>query len=573
MTLKAKAKRTSNIVRLKEIINIFIKHGLGHNIEKYGFMKYISVGKRLLLIKEQEHKKEDIELDSPDSKSALGRHLVAAFEELGPTFVKMGQILSTREDLIPEEVANEFAKLRDNVTSFPIEDVIEVIRDESGLDIDDIFKSFDEEPIAAASIAQVHRGVLHSGEEVAVKVQRPNIELRIYSDLSILKFIARQIKKRLRSLKEFDPVTIVTEFENSIFAELDFMLEGSNTEKFDENFKDDPEVIFPKIHWEYSSKKVLIMGYINGTDIADVETLRDKGIDTGLVCQHLLYAILKMLSEHAFFHADPHTGNVLVLDDGKVAFLDCGMVGNIDSYMKESFLQCFVGVIQNDLDAVIEGYFKIGVFKEGELDYQAFRYDANIFIGKYLNASRKDMDLDSFFKDVVRLSRKHNMTMPKEWFLIGKALISIESTIKRIDPSYDLVKESKPIAAKLIKSSISPKSIAKDTLKTLMDLVKFVKDLPIQLNSIIRGIQQKGSIKVEIDFKRHDDMLEVIERMVNRIMMGFIILGMIIGSSIVIFINVGPKFMGISVFGAFGYAVAGSFGVFILMSIMRRGGW
>jgi len=571
MNKKTEPKKASNIARLKEIINILIKHGLGHNIEKYGFMNYIPVGKRLLLIKEQEE--GEMEFESPDSKAILGKHLVATFEELGPTFVKMGQILSTREDLIPEEITNEFAKLRDNVAPFPIQDVIEVIRDESGLEIDEIFSSFNEEPIAAASIAQVHKGVLHSGEEVAVKIQRPNIERTIYSDLSILNFIAKQIKKRLKSLKEFDPVTIVTEFEHSIFSELDFVLEGSNAEKFAENFKDDPDVVFPKIYWEFSSKKVLVMEYINGTDIADIEALDSKGIDKDLVCQRLLSGIIKMVADHGFFHADPHTGNVLVLDDGRVAFLDCGMVGNVNSYMKTSFLQCLVGVVQNDLDSVIDSYLKIGVLKEGELDHQAFRYDANIFIGKYLNASRKDMDLDAFFKDIIKLGRKHNMRMPTEWFLIGKALISVESTLKRINPSYNLVKESEPIAAKLFKTKFSPQSVSKDILKILVDLFTFVKELPRQLNSIITSIQQKGSLKVEIDFRRHDEISELIERMVNRVMMGFIILGMIIGSSIVIFTNIGPKLFGISIFGAFGYAVSGSFGFFVLISIMKKGKW
>ncbi len=484
------SQKISNIKRLRQIANSFVKHGLGHLVKLTGLDTYISVGKRLLLVKEAEEK---VEYTNP-------QRMVMVFQELGPTFIKLGQILSTRKDQLPREYIVEFEKLQDNVPPMPFAKMDLVFEADFGKTTEEAFDYIDRTAMASGSIGQVHTARLKTGEKVVVKIRKPGIEHIINADLKILDFLAHQIEKiAVREDAIFKPVEIVKEFETIIKRELDFVTEGRNIERFQHNFRDDPKVHFPEVHWDYSSPRVLVMEQIDGIPIGDIKRLRDSGHDLKKIAGELFQLTLKQMFVDAFFHADPHPGNFIIMENGAIGIIDCGMVGFMEEYFVNAFIDCFAGLFLKDYDLVVRGYMDVGTITK-EIDTGAFKNDIRNFAEHYMNISLDTISIGTLLDDAIDVGVRNKMKIPAAMLVTSKVLVTVEGTIRKIDPAFDFVGHSTEFSKTLIvKKKFDLKKFASDILIFVSGMSNLFQALPRQTSKILTMVEeQEVTLNVKI---------------------------------------------------------------------------
>jgi len=554
-------KKISNIKRLRQIINTFVKYGLGHMVKSTGLDTYISVGKRMLLRKGSE---EAVKYTNP-------QRMVMVFEELGPTFIKLGQILSTRKGQLPKEYLVEFEKLQDSTPSLPFEKIDMVFETEFGESTTEVFESIDKTPIASASIGQVHAARLKTGEEVVVKIRKPGIEHVINADIKILYFLANQIEKIIPKDNEMvSPVEIVKEFETVIRNELDFVMEGRNIERFQYNFKDNSGIHFPAVYWEYSSPPVLVMERIEGIPIGDVKRLREEGQDLRKIARNLFDITLKQMFLDAFFHADPHPGNFIIMENGVIGIVDCGMVGFMEEYFVNSFIDCFVGLFLKDDGLVVKGYMAVGTITE-DTDIATFKNDVRNIMEHYRNVSLNTVGIGAIFDDVINLGVRNKIKIPAAMFLIAKTLVSVEGTIKKVDPTFDLVEHSTKFAKTLIiRKRFDPKKIVSEMVESFTELPKFIQAFPRQTSKIL-SLMEEQKLTMNVALIGLDDLFDRLDHFVGCIALAVIAAGLAVGSSLVIYGKVEPLWHGLSLFGIFGYVLALLLGFWVVLLFAKKG--
>lgn len=555
-------EKISNIKRLRQIINVLVKHGLGHMVKVWGLDTYVSIGKRLLLIKEDSAEK--IRYTNP-------QRMVMAFEELGPTFIKLGQILSTRKDQLPREYTDEFEKLQDNVEPVSFEKIDMVFETEYGKTTTEAFDYIDKTPIASASIGQVHAAKLHTGENVVAKIRKPGIEHVINADLKILNFLAHHLNKMvLKEDKMLDPVGIVKQFEAVIKNELDFSLEGRNIERFQHNFQDNPEVYFPKVYWEYTSSRVLVMEKLEGVSIGDVNALKENGHDLKKIAYGLYHVCLKQLFIDAFFHADFHPGNIIIMENDVIGIIDCGMTGFMEEDFINAFIDCFVGLLLKDYDSVVDGYTAVGTITE-DIDIQAFKHDIKNFADHYMNISLNTLSISKLIDDGIGVAVRNNMKIPPAMLFTSKALITVEGTIRNIDPSFDFLGHSTKFAQDLVaRKKLDPKKIASNTIKAISDLSDLAQTLPAQTSKILSMIERR-KIGLNITLSGSDNFSKKLDSYASRISLSFISAGLGVASSMLIQAKINPLIYGVSALGLFGYLMATVLGFWVIFLIYRKG--
>jgi len=493
-----------------------------------------------------------------------------AFEELGPTFIKLGQLLSTRKDLLPREYIEHFEKLQDSVAPLPFDDLDVVFKSEFGKSAKDVFPFIDENAMASGSIGQVHAARLETGEDVVVKIRRPGVEHLINADMSILFFLATQIKKiSLRGNKIFDAVDIVREFERVIRNELDFGEEGNNIERFAENFSESQELYFPKVHWEYTCSRVLVMERIYGTSIGNVAELKEKGHDLKLLALNLFNAYLKQLFLDGFFHADPHPGNLIVMDDGVLAMIDCGMVNNMEETFVDAFIDCFVGLFLGDFDLVVRGYITAGTVTEN-VDMAQFKSDLRTFADRYMNLSLNTVSISAIVDDALDVAIRNDMRIPPAMLITSKGIVKVEGTIKKIDPSFEFGKHSKAFAKKLV---VKKKFDAKKFIANIIDFMMGVSDLvqvfPKQASKILSIIEQQ-KLNMNVKLSGSPDFLKKLDNYSARLSLAFIAAGLGVASSIVIQAEIEPLVYNVSALGLFGYSMAIVLGLWVVLLILKK---
>ncbi|AOT69385.1 ABC1 kinase family protein [Geosporobacter ferrireducens] len=519
--------RGFSIKRYKEIIMVFSKHGFGLLMDQLGIFKYLKLKRE---ISDTDAKFNNIGLSA-------GERLRLSLEELGPAFIKLGQILSTRPDIFPSDVIEELKKLQDSVPPFSFSEVRAVIENEFEDELENIYKEFEEKPVAAASISQVHCGRLNTGKLVAVKVQRPGIEKIINLDLNILKDLAYFVDHHTQYGKLYDCSGMVFEFENIIKNELDFRKEAENAEIFKQNFSRDEGIKVPEVKWIYTTRSVLTMEYIEGIRVDDCSALDIAGIDRKMLARKIAASICNQILRDGFFHADPHPGNIQITSDGTLVFLDLGMVGHLNENRKRMITDFFIGVTSRDSRMVVKSIIDLDTM-EKHSDIKKFEKDVDRIIEKYLTLPLDKMKIGDLFHETFNIAFSNHIKIPREFALIAKTLGSLQCLVERLDPDLNALVVAKPIAKKLIYQSFSTERFRHDMKKDIRNYRDLFKAFPITMLDFLRKMETDNLV-LQHELKDIMNIQRCFNKGINRMAFSIVLLavsiiiaGIIIGSGL-----------------------------------------
>ena len=501
-------------------------------------------------------------------------------EELGPSFVKLGQLMSTRADVFPREYIAEFKKLQDMVPPVPYDEIKAVIEREVGRPMTEIFAEFDPKSIAAASVGQVHIARLHSGEKVAAKIIRPGIERQIKQDLRLMYFLAGRVEKALELGRVIGATNIVREFERNITRELDMLVEAGSIEKFAKNFDDVDEIYIPKVHWEFTTRSVLVMEHIEGIKMDQVEKIRAAGIDPKEIALIGLRSFSRQLMLYGFFHADPHPGNTIVMYDGRVSLVDFGITGYLDEEMMRQIANLFLGYAEHDYFMVMEALTDAGLINE-DMDLKEFRNDLKDVSESFYGRSLQHVSARDVYDQMMDLVLKYHIRLPRNLLLLLKTFIQTEALGKILGSDASLLEVAKPFAKKLLKRGLNTQSLLRNLDRESRTLSGYVKNIPKHLNDILRHTAE-GTQGIEVRHTGLGGVQTQVEKGVNRLTVGIIIAASIIAGAIIL--NSGQPvlefhlgFLGIksisltAILGIAGYVVATLLGIWLVVSILRSG--
>jgi ubiquinone biosynthesis protein len=502
--------------------------------------------------------------------SERGRHLRELLDELGPTFVKFGQLLSMRPDVLPPDIIAELRGLQDDVSPFPYEEVEEMIRVELGQPIDRLFREFDPVPMAAASIGQVHRATLPNGRDVVVKVQRPGASRQIEADLNLMYQAARLAKERVRALDFIDAEALVDEFARSIRQELDYRLEARNAETFRKNFAGHPHVRIPRVYWSYTRPRVLTLEYMEGTQLADIELLGWTADQHRRLAEVLTEAWMTMIFRHGFFHGDPHPANVLVFSPDRIGLVDFGLAGRLTDEDVSKATGLFIDVLNENVEALPKRLAELGVRypKEREDEFVAELRD---LFYRYYGASLAEIDPQQVIRDVFGLIYRMNLRLPTRFVLLDKAIATLGSVGIELSPDFNVFEVAKPYARSLLLGRYTPARVASRARRETLNLARIARDLPYQVHDTLEQIRD-GQIEVGFVHKGLDEFMGKLDVAFNRLVIALVVASGLIGSSMLgIFAETGPQLLGLHVLAVIGFVVSGILGLWLLWGVIRSG--
>lgn len=503
-------KRFRGIKRFEQILHVITKYELGHLLEK-AKLKKKSLGLR--------------------KKMSRPVELRMILEELGGTFIKLGQLLSLRPDLIPKEYCDELSKLQDHVEPFSYQEVKHVIKAEFDKPINKLFKSFDKKPVASASIGQVHIAKLKSGKKVAVKVMRPGIKALIHTDLEILEYLSRTFKHHVKQ-EVVDPEEIFDEFKQYTENELDYLKEAYNIKRFNNNFKKERNIKIPRVYDSFTTRRILTMEFVEGIELRSIlvqPSKYSKKFNKKRITDLLVYSVMKQIFIDGFFHADPHPANILVKDK-KIGLIDFGIVGKIDRGMKEKIGLLFISLIHRDAESLVKSFISLNLV-DTDVDANALKKDLSDTLGEYYDTSLNRIDMTELFFKSLRVAKKHRIKMPKDFVLLGKAMITLQGVGIELDPNFNLVQETKPFIDKLVKQRTKPSYLLRRLARETERFGEFVHGLPDESKKIYRTIEKADfaldNINTDIKALTREMRVET-----WRVIMGMLIAALIIGASL-----------------------------------------
>ncbi|RNC73190.1 MAG: AarF/ABC1/UbiB kinase family protein [Desulfuromonadales bacterium] len=552
------SRNIRSLRRYRQIVRVLFKYGFDHALELMGLSQFVARGRKLF-------RRPEAEL----AALSPARRMRLALEELGPTFVKLGQILSTRPDVIPRSFVLEFAKLQDQVPSFPFEAVEDQIRAELRREPEECFAFIDTEPLAAASIAQVHRARLITGEEVVIKVRRPGVVELVESDIDAIMGLAVLAERHLPGSDIYDPVGLVKEFARTIRREMDFSREAHTIEKFAGNFAGDPTLYFPTVHWGFTARGVLTMEYIDGIKVSDMATLDAAGLDRTLIARRGANAFLAMVLSHGFFHGDPHPGNVLILPNNVICLLDYGMVGRLDAQLKGYLTDLLMAIVGRDVDEVISLLLYSGEITDA-LDTRALKRDLTGLIDDYYEVPLREIEVGRVLMEFLEVITTYRIKFQADLMLLAKALVAVEGMGRELDPEFDMVEYLRPFMKEAVRERVSPRQVMKELSSHVLSYATLARNLPRDLKEFLNRIN-RNKFKIDLEHRGLDRFIRELDKSINRLSSSLIIAALIVGSSIVMQTDKGPKLLGFPVFAFLGYTIAGFIGLYWVIAIIRSG--
>jgi ubiquinone biosynthesis protein len=552
---------TRSLGRLSEIAQVMVRHGFGYFLEAH----------KLTDLLPGRSSEARLAAASTNGTSARGQHLRELLDELGPTFVKFGQLLSTRPDVVPPDIIAELRGLQDDVRPFPFEQAERVIVEELGNSIDRLFLEFEREPVAAASIGQVHRAILPNGKRVAVKVQRPGAPRQIEADLVLLSQAARLVKERVHALDFIDAHALIDEFARQIRQELDYRLEGRNAQTFHRNFAGDPHVHVPKVHWTYTRTRVLTLEWLEGTQLADVDTLPLSLEERRDLAYRVAETWMAMIFRHGFFHGDPHPANILILEEaGTIGLVDFGAVGKLTDDDMTKLTRIFIDAAQENVDVLPKRLADLGVRYPKERE-QEFLAELREIYYRYYGASLSEIDPIQVMRETFQLIYSMNLHLPTRYLLLDRALATLGSVGAELYPDFNVFEVARPYARSLLLERFTPQRVARRARRDAFAYAHILREAPFQFHDLMEQVRD-GQIEVGFVHKGLDDFLEQMQRVFNRLVVALIVTGGLIGSSLIgIFAKGGPHVLGVNVISVIGFALAGLLGLWLLWGVVRSG--
>jgi ubiquinone biosynthesis protein len=556
----AMARSYRQTVRLKDVLAILVRNGFEDVVE----------GLRGRRDRQRTKRKGELpvrERGEPRSHQTRAERIRSAIEELGPTFVKFGQVLSTRSDLVPPDLLVELAKLQDRVPPFPFEQVREIVEAELGAPLEEIFDSFDPDVLASASLGQVHRARL-DGDEVAVKVQRPGILETIEADIALMMHLAALLERRVEGWDVHQPTRAVKEFRDTIREELDYEIEAAHQERFLRRYRDDPTAHVPRVFRDATTSRVLTMEYIQGIKVSELQHLREAGANLEEVARRGFSLVIQQTLVDGFFHADPHPGNLFVLPGDVICFLDFGMVGRLGREVRDDFVELLYHIVDRDPAQVTEIVLRLT--SPDDVHAPELERDVARFLDAYVDRPLGELNLSHLLREVLEALARHRLRLPPDLFLMLKALTQIEAVAVSLVPEFDLVKEGEAYIRRIFLERYRPRRMAEEAAQMSREFYGLLRDAPSAVREFARLVRG-GGLRVGLQQEHMPEMLRAGDRIANRIAFAFVLGAALVGSAIVAAAEIPPLWRGISVLGLGGFVVALVMAAWLLISILRHG--
>lgn len=519
--------RVNYINRYREIAIQFSKSGLGFLIEEIGLDRVISLPKRILLRQQNDEVLE----------KTYAERIRIFIEEMGTTFIKLGQIASTRGDLLPPDLIKELEKLQSHVAPFPAAEARKLIEESLEAPIDELFMIFDDTPVGSASIGQVHRAMLHTGEDVAVKVQRANIEKTVRTDLEILRHLAVLAESNLEWARNYQVTDMIEEFSDALINELDYTIEARNVERIGKTHKNDNKIKIPEIYWEYSTKNVMVMDFIKGIPVNHFDELDKLNINRSDLAETLARAIFQQIFEEGYFHGDPHPGNVSVLRDGTLVFLDFGMIGRLTSDLKNNFGSLLISLMRKDSDGVVKAIVKMGVVPS-DVSMRDLNREAEIMRDKYYDVPLSKLNFSDAVNDLFGIANKYKIKLPQDFTILAKTLLTLESIVSQLDPDFSIMDVAEPFGKALLLERYNPKNLLNFQIDEIQQLGSELREVTENVHQFSKGLKNQN-LPIEIDVKGRSQFSKHLDRVINRLSFSIVLLafsivmvGLIVGSAI-----------------------------------------
>lgn len=506
-------KRIRHLKRYREVTQILVAHGFGWFIDGVGLADVL------------DHPRRWLRLSRPE-RTALttAERMRRAMEQLGPTFVKLGQLASVRRDVLPLDLIEELSKLQDEVAPEPIERVKFVLQAELGQPWSDVFRELDEIPVGSASIGQVHRARLRTGEEVAVKVQRPGMERQIRVDLEILMDLARMAERRFDWARHYRLAEVVEEFRLTLVRELDYETEGRNADKIRNIHSDEGGIRIPHVYWDWTTERVLVMEYLDGVKLTQPQAMKDAGCDTRKAAETIVRAVLTEMLQHGFFHADPHAGNLALLPSGELAIMDFGMAGRLTPELQRHLAGLVMALMRRDSEAILRTLYRMGVVPD-DVDNRRLHRDVEALRDKYYDEAFHDISLGTATADLFAIAFRHRIQIPSDLTLVGKTLMTLEGVVEQLAPDFRILDIAEPFGRKMLKDRFHPKNLKRQTLKSALDAFDMLIDVPQQLRGVLRSIQ-RGRVKLDLNLNNTDHLMRQLTQISNRLSLTVLLLSL-----------------------------------------------